>query len=55
MDLDAAVQFMQVNFLIGYDVAQEAKRPTWSSGDFFGETFGHKYLGNHDIPQPSRR
>jgi len=42
MDLDASVQFMQIDFLVGYDVAQEPKRPTWKPGDFFGESFGHK-------------
>jgi hypothetical protein len=42
MDLDAAVQFMQVDFLVGYDIAQDPQRPMWKPGDFFGETFGHK-------------
>jgi hypothetical protein len=42
MDLGASVQFMQVNFLVGYDVAREAQRPAWKPGDFFGETFGRK-------------
>jgi Zn-dependent M28 family amino/carboxypeptidase len=42
MDLDASVQFMQINFLVGYDVAQDPQRPTWKPGDFFGENFGHK-------------
>jgi hypothetical protein len=42
MDLDAAVQFMRVNFLVGYDVAQAAQRPRWNPGDFFGETFGRR-------------
>jgi hypothetical protein len=42
LDLDAAVQFMQLDFLVGYDVAQDPQRPTWKPGDFFGETFGRK-------------
>jgi hypothetical protein len=42
MDLNASVQFMQMDFLVGYDVAQERARPTWKAGDFFGETFGRK-------------
>jgi len=42
MDLDASVQFMQIDFLVGYDVAQERQRPAWKPGDFFGESFGHK-------------
>jgi hypothetical protein len=42
LDFDAAVEFMQVDFLVGYDIAQDPQRPTWKSGDFFGETFGRK-------------
>jgi len=42
MDLDASVQFMQVDFLVGYDIAQDPQRPRWKQGDFFGETFGRK-------------
>jgi hypothetical protein len=42
MNLDASVQFMQLNFLIGYDIAQDPQRPAWKPGDFFGETFGRK-------------
>jgi hypothetical protein len=26
-------------FLLGYDVAQQERRPTWNSNDFFGTTF----------------
>ena len=42
MDLNASVQFMQIDFLVGYDVAQGPQRPTWKPGDFFGESFGHR-------------
>ena len=42
MDLDASVQFMQLDFLVGYDIAQDPQRPTWKPGDFFGESFGRK-------------
>jgi len=42
MDLDASVQFMQIDFLVGYDIAQDPQRPRWKQGDFFGETFGRK-------------
>jgi hypothetical protein len=41
-DFDAAVEFMQVDFLVGCDIAQNPQRPTWKPGDFFGETFGRK-------------
>ena len=40
LDFDGAVQFMQINFLVGYDVAQAPQRPTWNTNDFFGKTFG---------------
>jgi hypothetical protein len=42
MDLDASVEFMQIDFLVGYDIAQDPQRPTWKPGDFFGDSFGHK-------------
>jgi Zn-dependent M28 family amino/carboxypeptidase len=42
LDFDAAVEFMQINFLVGYDVAQQPERPRWKPGDFFGETFSNK-------------
>jgi len=42
MNLAAAVQFMQLHFLLGYDVAQDPQRPTWNPGDFFGKMFGRK-------------
>jgi hypothetical protein len=42
MDLNASVESMQVNFLVGYDIANDPQRPVWKPGDFFGETFGRK-------------
>jgi hypothetical protein len=42
LDFDAAVEFMQVDFLVGYDIARAPQRPRWKPGDFFGETFGRK-------------
>jgi hypothetical protein len=38
-DFDAPVEFMQINFLVGYDIAQNHERPAWKAGDFFGKTF----------------
>jgi Zn-dependent M28 family amino/carboxypeptidase len=40
MDLNASLQFMQLHFLVGYDIANDPQRPRWNPGDFFGETFG---------------
>jgi len=42
LNFDAAVQFMQIDFLVGYDIAQDLQRPKWKPGDFFGENFGPK-------------
>lgn len=38
-DFDSGVKGAQLNFLIGYEVAQQKDRPTWNSGDFFGTVF----------------
>lgn len=42
LDFDAMVQFMQIAFLVGYDVAQERAKPVWKSGDFFGNLYGRR-------------
>ena len=39
-DFDAAVTYIRLNFLIGYQIANAKNRPEWNRGDFFGETFG---------------
>jgi Zn-dependent M28 family amino/carboxypeptidase len=39
-DWEAGAKYAQLNFLIGYQVAQAVKRPTWNKGDFFGVRFG---------------
>jgi Peptidase family M28 len=39
-DWDGAITYVRLNFLVGYQVANTKKRPTWNKGDFFGETFG---------------
>ena len=36
-DWNAGRKYVQLNFLIGYLVAQSPGRPTWNPGDFFGE------------------
>jgi hypothetical protein len=41
-DFNAAITYVKLNFLIGWQVANEPKRPEWNKGDFFGETFGKK-------------
>jgi len=39
-DWAAGVKYAQLNFLIGYLVAQNPQHPTWNKGDFFGARFG---------------
>jgi len=39
-DWDAGAQYARLNFLIGYQVAQAVRRPSWNKGDFFGGRFG---------------
>jgi hypothetical protein len=34
-DFDAGKKYAQLNFLIGYLVAQDPQRPTWNAGDIF--------------------
>ncbi|TGD79883.1 M28 family peptidase [Hymenobacter wooponensis] len=41
-DFEAGKKYVQLNFLIGYLVAQSPSRPTWNSGDFFGQRFGQR-------------
>lgn len=40
-DFDAGKKYVQLCFLIGYQVAQDKKRPTWNEGDLFGKKFGN--------------
>ncbi|MBO2010293.1 M28 family peptidase [Hymenobacter negativus] len=39
-DFEAGRKYVQLCFLIGYQVAQDAARPTWNKGDFFGVRYG---------------
>ncbi|MFC3053454.1 M28 family metallopeptidase [Kordiimonas pumila] len=39
IDYQAAAKFAYVNWLISNAIANEAERPTWNKGDFFGDTF----------------
>ncbi len=38
-DFDSAAKGARLNFLLGYEVAQQKRRPTWNAGDFFGARF----------------
>jgi Zn-dependent M28 family amino/carboxypeptidase len=39
-DFDAGAAHARINFLTGWQVAQETARPAWNRGDFFGGLFG---------------
>ena len=39
-DFNAAADHVRINFLTGWQIAQETARPTWNKGDFFGGLFG---------------
>jgi Peptidase family M28/PA domain len=39
-NFDAGVTYVKLNFLIGWQVANNPNRPSWNKGDFFGQTFG---------------
>ena len=39
-DFELGKKYVQLCFLIGYQVAQEKTRPTWNKDDFFGKKFG---------------
>jgi Peptidase family M28 len=43
LDFDAAIHFLRLNFLVGYEVAQSRVRPAWKRGDFFGDLFGARH------------
>ncbi len=41
-DFESAAKSTELNFLIGFEVAQQLERPTWNTDDFFGVKFGRK-------------
>ena len=40
-DFNAAATHVKLNFLIGLLVCEDAQRPSWNKGDFFGGRFGN--------------
>ncbi len=36
---DVAAEFAKVNMMIGLEIANQAEKPKWNDGDFFGKTF----------------
>jgi Zn-dependent M28 family amino/carboxypeptidase len=42
LDFDAAAAFTRFAYLCGYEIAQDAARPAWNPGDFFGAHYAKK-------------
>jgi hypothetical protein len=42
LDFDAATKYARFVFLCGYLITEDAQRPTWNKGDFFGDLYGGK-------------
>jgi hypothetical protein len=36
---EAAAKSTRLNFLLGYLIAEDDRRPVWNADDFFGKTF----------------
>jgi hypothetical protein len=45
-DYASAAKAAAVNFLVGFEIAQQDAVPTWNKGDFFGEKFGPRHAGD---------
>jgi Zn-dependent M28 family amino/carboxypeptidase len=47
LDYASGAKAAGVNFLVGYEVAQQDAAPIWDKGDFFGEKFGPRHAGEN--------
>jgi hypothetical protein len=45
LDYSSGAKAAGVNFLVGYDLAQQDATPTWNNGDFFGDRFSSRHAG----------
>jgi hypothetical protein len=43
LDYDSGAKCAQLNFLVGYSVAEQSAAPHWNKGDFFGAMFAAKH------------
>ena len=46
IDFESTAKGSVLNFLVGYEVAQQDEVPAWNKGDFFGGTFGPRHAGS---------
>jgi Peptidase family M28 len=45
LNYESAARASGLDFLVGYEVAQQVQPPTWNPGDFFGTMFGPRHSG----------
>jgi Zn-dependent M28 family amino/carboxypeptidase len=46
LDYASGAKAAGVNFLVGYEIAQQDAVPTWNKDDFVGEKFGARHAGD---------
>ncbi|MBI3666325.1 MAG: M28 family peptidase [Acidobacteria bacterium] len=46
LDYESGARGARMNFLVGYEVAQQDQPPAWNEGDFFGSKFGRGRAAN---------
>jgi hypothetical protein len=44
IDFDSGARAAGLNFLVGYELAQQDQPPVWNPGDFFGTKFGPRHF-----------
>ena len=45
LNYESGAKATGLNFLMGYEVAQQDSVPAWNQGDFFGQKFGSRHSG----------
>ena len=46
LNYESGAKATKLNFLVGYEVAQQNSVPTWNKDDVFGQKFGARHSGN---------
>jgi Peptidase family M28 len=46
VDYESGAKAAGLNFLVGYELAQQDQPPEWNQGDFFGAKFGPRHSGS---------
>ena len=46
LDYESGAKAAELNFLVGYELAQRADPPEWNQGNFFGTKFGARNSGS---------